>query len=77
MRAGLRICLHGKSVRCLPDIGNRCVQAQFSPGLFTFANQHIDDLLGAVITEELSQLLFMKGNLVAGDQLYEIILRIA
>ena len=69
MRAGLRVCVHCKSVCCLPDIGNRCVQAQFSPGSFTLVNQHINDLLGAVITEELSQLLFMKGNLVVSDQL--------
>jgi hypothetical protein len=73
----MRSCSHGKSACCLLDIGNRCVQAQFRTRFFTFANQHVDDLLRTVITEKLAQFFFMKSDLVAGYQLHEIILRIA
>ena len=53
------------------------VKPQFSLRVPAFCEQHVDDLLGAVITEQLAELLFVKGNLMFGDKLDKIILRIA
>ena len=38
-----------------------------------FSQQHVDDILGVVITEQLPQFLFMKGDAVALNKANEII----
>ena len=52
------------AIRQRGNVANRGLQPQFSPGTGAFRQQHVDDLLRTVITEQLAELLFMESDAI-------------
>src|SRR5271170_4118782 len=51
-------------------------QPENCAGLFTFMQQHVENVLSRAIAKELSELFLVKGDLVSFDELYEMFGRI-
>ena len=65
------------AIRQRGNAADRGPQPQFGAGTGAFRQQHVDDLLRAVIAEQLAELLFMERDAMLFHQGDEIILRVA
>ena len=67
----------GEAVARIGDIGDFLFALDLDSALFAFCQQHIDDLLGRSVAEQLAQRFFMMRNAVAINKLYEIARRVS
>ncbi|MNI70288.1 hypothetical protein D3C73_1260930 [compost metagenome] len=68
--------VHAEAVSAVLDALHAALRADLHAGLLAFVHQHLHDLLGRDIAEQLAQFLLVIGDAVALDHLDEVVGRV-